>query len=633
MTGPKPDAPSGQRLTPAERIGAVLRSAGSAEPRADGVLFLDADPAVLGALAQDLVNELNARGKPSRVVVLHPWHKDEDLWSRWGVTGEGFRVDPGLLVEASDDVPVVVVPDLANAGTAVLRAVVTTAGADVAHAESTGRSDRWAPRARWLAGVSREEAARLSPHVLDRFPLRVDAAHLAGGAHKPSWAAPGPGVGPAAHRHAVVGEEAVRRVVEVMPQSPSRRRDIALLRLARHIAVQASAPRVNAEHVDLAAEIIGLVDPDTPSGPDDDSAPEQERQQRESAEDEPAEDDHGGAAAGYDSGLSAESTTEVVPVAAIETDAVRQLDAVTAGPGPEAGMSPFPEDGADALPPVRSLALHGRRTPARARRYGRPAGSVPARDLRDIAVVATLLEAAKFQAVRRRYARGKAAERLGAYPGRLLVSPADLRGHRRRAEATSALVLVLDHSCRHDWDWGPALAPHLRQAYEAGSAVTVVELGHHEAVHDLAAERYRTASLLDPRVLLSFERRPGRATPLAHALDLTAHELRRLLRRGRTGVEDVRLVVLTDGRGNVPLDASLQGYRPRGVGRQGVTDALEGAKVLRSLDRVRSLVIAPELDQYATLPAELAEALAAELVVVRRTAPVRGGPSREGGAR
>ena len=77
----------------------------------------------------------------------------------------------------------------------------------------------------------------------------------------------------------------------------------------------------------------------------------------------------------------------------------------------------------------------------------------------------------------------------------------------------------------------------------------------------------------------------------------------------------------TDGRGNVPLDASLRGTPPSGVRREGVDDALRVAATAATLHRVRSVVIAPDLDQYPELPVELAEALGATLVVAAGRVP------------
>jgi magnesium chelatase subunit D len=234
---------------------------------------------------------------------------------------------------------------------------------------------------------------------------------------------------------------------------------------------------------------------------------------------------------------------------------------------------------------------------------------VRARDIHDLALVPSMVAAATSRLIHR-----EAATRP------FVLRAVDLRQYRRRPEPSHALVLILDHSCR-GWDPAPALAPHLRWAYESGAAVTVVEFGHRTADPDLCADRLRVPSLLDPAVLDTFDREPGTASPLAHALDLGVHELRRFLRRGRAVVDEALLVVVTDGRGNVPLDASLRGRPPSGVRRQGVDDALRVAATAATLNRLRAVVIAPDPGPYPELPAELAEALGATLVVAPRHTP------------
>ena len=285
------------------------------------------------------------------------------------------------------------------------------------------------------------------------------------------------------------------------------------------------------------------------------------------------------------------------------------LEAVASPVGPRE-LWPYPEDEPEALPTITSLRVGGQRRVLPHRLGGQPIGIAPAFDLHDLAIVATVLEAAKFQAVRR--------QRGGAGDGRLIISAADLRRYRRRPEPGAALVLVLDHSCRRGWDWTPGMAPYLRWAYHENAAVTVIEFGHRETKAELSAERYRASSLSDPQVLASLDREPGLASPLAYALDLAVHELRRFLRRGRAPVDDALLLVRTDGRGNVPLDASVRGRVIGGVGRLGVTDAVAIADTVATLPRTRAVVVAPDVDQYADLPFDLAEAMAGLVILAPR---------------
>lgn len=526
------------------------------------------------------------------VVVLGSWTTSEDLWLRSVPSSNGFEVRPGALVENSDSPPrVVIVPDLEHAELSVTQAVVTVLNADAASVERLGHSMRWQPRARWLAAMSRAAAGRISPHLLDRFPVRADATGVYQELHalREQVATPADDLEllraamprlSATRAPASFTVDAGQLVVSLMPSSPSRRRDLALARVARALAT--NSPTVGAEHVRAAAALLGLVRPTTvPSaGSPEEPLPE-----------------HGASGS-----LFAE--TQHRPVA--DAGPPRELEAEPISPETAPALSPYPEDDPAALPPFASLRSKYRPSLGVQPSRGQCIGVQPARDVRNLAMVPTLLEAAKFQVIRRR----------PTPHGGLLVSAADLRQYRHSHASQCALVLVLDHSCRSGWDAGPALAPYLRWSYRENAAVTVIEFGHREASNELAADRYRAASLLDPRIVASLRRHPGLASPLAHALDLAVQELHRLMRRGRAGLPEAFLVVMTDGRGNVPLNASVLGRPPTGVSRQGVTDSLRIAALARRFTRVHPIVIARDGDLHPELPFELAEALGGRFIAV-----------------
>jgi len=72
----------------------------------------------------------------------------------------------------------------------------------------------------------------------------------------------------------------------------------------------------------------------------------------------------------------------------------------------------------------------------------------------DIAWVSTLLEAAKYQAVRHR-----------GDESRLVLRSPDLRRYRRAAVPEQMLMLVLDYTCLRDCQWQVALLPYLQWAF------------------------------------------------------------------------------------------------------------------------------------------------------------------------
>lgn len=585
-----------------DRVRTLLRCM-AADHRLGGALFFDLDPSLLAPLAHRLAEALPA-SPPT--VLLGPHSGDEGLWLRTRLDGEELRFEPGPLAAGSG--AVVIVPDLVQADPLAARTIVTMAGADTASAELLGHSLRWTPKTWWLAAAPREAVGGLSPHLLDRFPVRVAAGRLRSEWGPPAEAArqvtraaedaallegfPALRAGPATRPP--LSREALQRVVALLPPGPSRRRDLALARVARVLAGLAGAGTTAPAHVDEAAELMGIPVPGKPVAPPPPAPslqppgpvepPPPRREQLRSGP---------GAAPGPGAAEPAEDRRTGPPVV---------LPAVL-----QDGSWPYPEDAADALPRLGTLGPAGPRRTLATRRRGRPLGVRPAFDLRDLAIVATVVEAAKYQRVRR-------ANRPGG-GGRLLISPADLRRPRRRPEPGSALVLVLDHSCWRHFDRAPGMAAFLRGAHRDDSAVSVIELGHRDNPAELSAVRYRARSLLDPRVLASLDRAPGRATPLAHGLDLAVAEARRLLRRGPMPIS---LVVATDGRGNVPLDDSLLGTVRAAVGRRGVAAALEAAAPLRTLPGVRAVVLCPEVGQYSGLPFDLAEAMGGSVIVAPR---------------
>lgn len=637
---------------PVDRALTVLACV-AAQPRATGVVFLDLDPELLPALGDWLAAHLS-QGEPGvgeprpapPVRALGSWLSEDDLWLRTLPARDGLRLLPGLIVEEpGTPPPVLLVPDLCRAGPAVVRAALAVLDTDAASAERHGHSMLWRPGGHWLAALRRSEASRLSPHLLDRFPVRMDAARLnatlwrlagagrAGGSEPVRDPGPLNDARPAddpyrtpvppdewteraalgavlprldrteGGRLPALAPEAARQVAVLTARTPGLRRSLTLARLARALAARAHDAEVGPRHVTDAAELLGIAaprrrddpePPEPPVMPPPDPAPAPLRTDR--------------------SDSAPRQEPLATPITVAGSGPARPMGPVeTAGPvGPAA--SGYPEDAPDALPQLASLRPPGHRRTSSRRLHGCPLGTVRARDVHDLALVASLVEAARFQSVRRREA--------DSAPGTLIVRPEDLRQYRRKAEPAQALVLVLDHSCHDDVDWAPALAPHLRWAYETNAAVSVVEFGHAGAASELCAERFRAASLLDPEVVQALQRTPGCASPLAHALDLAAHEVRRFLRRGRGVVDETALVVVTDGRGNVPLDASLRGRVTTRVRREGLDDALRIAGTIRAMGRVRAYVVAPETDQYPELPGELADALGARQEVV---------PEREAG--
>lgn len=106
--------------------------------------------------------------------------------------------------------------------------------------------------------------------------------------------------------------------------------------------------------------------------------------------------------------------------------------------------------------------------------------------------------------------------------------------------------------------------------------------------------------------------------------------MQQAIQHGRSRVSGARLVVLTDGRGNVSLQSSLSGQLVFPVGRSGVEDALEVAKQISALDNVVSVVLDPLPAEYTYLPHELAAALGGGIVEIPRYVEDDSGEAQSG---
>lgn len=141
-------------------------------------------------------------------------------------------------------------------------------------------------------------------------------------------------------------------------------------------------------------------------------------------------------------------------------------------------------------------------------------------------------------------------------------------------------------------------------------------MGAVDARHELRAEKVMAQSILVPSINAGIEAGRGKATPLAHGLDLALQTLRHGLQHGRSAVQQAILVVISDGRGNVPLEDSFQGKIKPSVGRKGVEDALLMAERIRGLDNVKVVLLNPQPQHYKDLPLKLAEALGATVISI-----------------
>src|SRR5262249_14443248 len=202
----------------------------------------------------------------------------------------------------------------------------------------------------------------------------------------------------------------------------------------------------------------------------------------------------------------------------------------------------------------------------------------------------------------------------------------DLRAHRRAPLPEHLLVLLIDYTCLAGLPWRQALQPYLLHAYALRSRVCLVQVGVSDdsAGEGLRARRILARGLRVPHVLLALTQDDpvGRATPLAHGLHLALQPLRNTPRRDGglafAHAPVILFVLITDGRGNVPLEWDPRLGVPRGVGRAGIASALRVAEEIGRLGGIRTVLLDPQPEHYPELPRQLARALGAIIEGIER---------------
>lgn len=624
-------------------------------PGLRSILVFDAAIATLQFAAQNLTWMLKQVTGCEVVppIQLGVVETEEDLWGglvlQQGSAQGSFEWQQGLLAGGrGQELRLVIIPDLTRLSLPAARACVALMGSEVAYLQRHGHQDSWQPKLCWLAGCSRSEIGLVSPHLLDRFALRLSSQDLVTGDRAeaiqqwlqepdkpdkaeepllPAWMEP---LQRANLLHPEVTLEAQKRVLDYIAptDSYSVRRELALLRLAQTNAQLAEADQVTAQQVDRAAQMIGL----TPIKPSLDLAPT-EPEKRIQPESDAATDSLSQSFVDDEQALMEKRALALIQKPVYASDTTETLPSqplLMDG----AIANPYPEDSTPVQREAASLRLPVRRFKTTVSGRGAIVGVEPATTPQDLAIVSTLLEAAKYQAIR----RSARLERQGLSNGliepggevnsnggqfsyedgspKLILQPPDLRRYRRAVVPEQMLALVLDHTCLQDCQWQESLLPYWQWAYEERASISLIQVGAANARHELQAEKITADKILVPRLRSSLNVGRGRATPLAHGLDLVLQSLRHALQHGRSAIQQAVLVVITDGRGNVPLEASRIGKVTPPVGQRGIEDALQVAQQIAGLKEVKSVVLNPQPKHYRDLPVKLAQALGARIAEI-----------------
>ncbi len=625
------------------------------------VLLFDSSPRGLQQVAGILASLLKVTTGCEKVVPvkLGTFESEDDLWGQIGLGSElekqALKWQSGLLGEAenTNEIRLVIIPDLTQLSLAAMRACVVLIGANVAHLERHGQKKSWQPDLCWLVVCSsqKEEIGKISPHLLDRFALRLNGQIKDNGDRvteiqkllddeglQQQLLFQERGIEPELEQWLTQVRSsqpemtlpAKERILDY--SSPSKvyhRREIALARFSSTYVQLEEETQVTVAHVDKVAKIMGLKleqNPknngmDTPIDPNPNTS------------DIPTPD------SGRPLSAKIPVYQSIKPPSSFSNISLPEIEPL---PKIEPLKNPYIEDNAPMEREIASLKLPPRRFKSKTIARGTIIGVEKTTTAQDLAIVRTLLEAAKFKKIRQKNIAPPQTLLKSDPPQpplirgenqKLKILPTDLYRHRRAPVAEQMLMLLLDYTCLEYCQWEEQLFPYISWAYTQRASVGLIQVGiAPDSIlfkgdeskfkinpEELRAKKISAQSILVPSLSIALDvekTKKGKATPLAHGLDLTLQTLRHALQHGRNIRQKAILVVISDGRGNVPLEASHLGKIKPPVGRKGVEDALEVARKISNLDNVETVLLNPQSKQYPELPLLLAKALGAKVVPI-----------------
>ncbi len=597
------------------------------QPALRSLLIFDTPFTGLEQIAYQVVEAAAQTGQQLRPIVVSMAGHDDDLWGEAilpGSDGTIKKVHARIFSPyETEETPLLIIPDLSALSLAAARACIMLVGAPVAHLERHGQQGMWTPRYYWLAGCRQEDIGAVSPHMLDRFVLRL------------SWLSTENLVLSHQERVRVLlsniqqGQlvtlprldsaimQQIKRVgqhlplVEITPEACEliityqegeiihQRRELALAHCALALAQLANGTQLLESHVEQAAQLMGLQKQNSEEGTNtildrvDAELPAQlNEERRESPAISPVQ---------TSSTVQPRMTDKTIEVSTLEPSMYETIDCVIAA------TDPYPEDTEPVLRESGSLQVPRRYFVKTRSDRGPVIGVEPSTTLRDIALVSTLMRALLFQAFR---SDDNSTE--------IVLDWTDLRKYRRAAEPERLLLLLLDYTCMPQIQRQQAIVPYLSQAYIERAGITIIKVGAvtSSTKSDLRAERVSARNILVPIISEAIDAPIGTATPLAHGLELALQVMHRSLQHGRSAVQHITFVVISDGRGNVPLQASHSNTITPSVSYAGIEDALEQARKIGKIKNVSSIVLSPQLRYYQDLPQRLANALNASFAVL-----------------
>ncbi len=591
------------------------------QPALRSLLLFDVPFAGLQQAAQQTIEIAAQVGQKLRPIIVGSTEYDDDLWGERILPGNHGKMEAHAQIflppKDSDETLLLIIPDLSMLSLAVARTSIMLVGADVAHLERYGQQGVWSPRYYWLASCRQDAIGSVSPHLLDRFALRLAWKFVEQLSHQDRVRAlqrnmqqepftPLLPLNPTSLQHLKLAAQHPP-LIEITSEACElimayqegeifhQRRELALARCALALAQFSGDAQLLASHVEQAAKIMGLqqqaIHDDTDSPPDIEE-PELPTPSIEGPG--PLTPESAGQTSSKAQPAAFAKNIEVQMPERSEQEAIDYIMATA---------NPYPEDIEPILREAASLQIPQQHFKGTRPDRGPIIGVEPSTTLRDLSLVSTLMRALLFQAFRAKH-------------DEIVLDWTDLRKYRRAAEPEQLLLLLLDYTSLPLAQRQKALVPYIAQAYIDRASVTIVKVGASASgtKHPLRAEMVSARSILVPAISEAIDAPAGNATPLAHGLELALQVIQRALQHGRSSVQHITFVVVSDGRGNVPLQASHRNTITPPIAREGVDDALAKAQEVGKIKHVSSVVLSPRLRYYQVLPQRLATALHAQLV-------------------
>lgn len=472
------------------------------EPKLRSILLFDISPASLQQIAGVLASLLKITTEYNNLIPIQlgTTESEDDLWGEVGLTFDSkksvFQWQSGLLGKTKlDEIRLIIIPDLTKLSLPTMRACVILMGADVAYIERHGEKQNWQPNLCWLVGCKQKEIGAISPHLLDRFCLRLNGQfkektnrvrqiqQLLNREIKPEdllfqereidaeiqqW------LKQVSTYQPKIEESVFQRILAYTSDFKIyHRREIVLARFARSYAQLEGKDNVTIADVDNVAKIMSLklkqnndkTNQNQSNSSEDESLDKNKDKLEKQRENEDNKTD-----------ANKKPPIQEIPYFSQEEkkESVYQSNQneIFSDIFPENIKSltnTYSEDDAPISREIDSLKLPTRFFKSKAIARGTIIGVEKTCTPTDLAIVKTILEAIKFKKIRQK--------NMPNYSDNLRILPTDLYCYRRQPVAEQMLMILIDYTCLDYCKWEEQLFPYLSWAYTQRASVGIIQVG------------------------------------------------------------------------------------------------------------------------------------------------------------